>query len=150
MTEGAALFPAYFPSFNRLPNSKFLDWSKLKLFTDDKINVTQNLKFVFRRVENSVGNGENAGYQHFLLFSNCFQKPSFSGSLKVKNILDRSKIKAFTDIKILVTGKSKFGMGRIENMVGKGENAGYQHFLLFPHCFQKPSFSRSLKVGIVW
>ena len=22
-----------------------------------------------------------------------------------------------------------------ENMVGKGENAGYQHFLLFPQCF---------------
>ena len=25
----------------------------------------------------------------------------------------------------------------IENIVGKGENAGYQHFLLFQHCFQK-------------
>ena len=23
-----------------------------------------------------------------------------------------------------------------ENIVGKGENAGYQHFLLFPQCFQ--------------
>ena len=23
-----------------------------------------------------------------------------------------------------------------ENMVGKGENAGNQHFLHFPHCFQ--------------
>ena len=28
-------------------------------------------------------------------------------------------------------------MGRVENIVGKGENAGYQHFLLFPQCFQK-------------
>ena len=28
---------------------------------------------------------------------------------------------------------------RIENIVGKGENAGYQHFLLFPQCFQKAS-----------
>ena len=24
-------------------------------------------------------------------------------------------------------------------MVGKGENAGYHHFLLFLHCFQKAS-----------
>ena len=39
---------------------------------------------------------------------------------------------------------------RVENIEGKGENAGYQHFLLFPKCFQKPSFSGSLKVGIVW
>ena len=28
-------------------------------------------------------------------------------------------------------------MGRVENIVGTGENAGYQHFLLFPQCFQK-------------
>ena len=28
--------------------------------------------------------------------------------------------------------------------------ADYQHFLLFPQCFQKDPFSRSLKVGIVW
>ena len=37
-----------------------------------------------------------------------------------------------------------------ENTVGKGENAGYQHLLLFLQCFQKSSSLRSLKVGIVW
>ena len=35
----------------------------------------------------------------------------------------------------------KFGLGIAENIVEKGENAGYQHFLLFPQCFQKGSFS---------
>ena len=39
---------------------------------------------------------------------------------------------------------------RIENIVGKGENAGYQHFLLFPQCFQKLSVSKSLKPELVW
>ena len=39
---------------------------------------------------------------------------------------------------------------RVENTVGKGENAGYQHFLLFPQCFPKASSTGSLKVGIVW
>ena len=73
----------YFKWLNTLPNNKILDWSKLKTFADEKINVTQYLNFVFGRVENNVGKGENAGYQHFLLFSQCFQKPSFSGSLKV-------------------------------------------------------------------
>ena len=29
---------------------------------------------------------------------------------------------------------------RQENIVRKGENAGYQHFLLFPQCFQKAFF----------
>ena len=28
---------------------------------------------------------------------------------------------------------------RVENIAGKGENAGYHHFLLFPHCFHKAS-----------
>ena len=63
--------------FNPLPNDKILDLSKLKAFADDKINVTQKFNFVFERIENIVGKGENAG------FPQCFQKASFSGSLKV-------------------------------------------------------------------
>ena len=39
---------------------------------------------------------------------------------------------------------------RVENTVGKGENAGYQHFLLFPQCFQKASFPEASKGAIVW
>ena len=31
---------------NSLPKYKFLDWSKLKAFADDKINVTEKLIFV--------------------------------------------------------------------------------------------------------
>ena len=69
--------------FNSLPSDRILDLSKLKAFTDDKVNVNENLKTVFGRVENIVGKGENAGYQHFLLFPQCFQKASFSRSLKV-------------------------------------------------------------------
>ena len=36
-----------------------------------------------------------------------------------------------------VLQKLKFVIGLVENIVGKGENAVYQHFLLFPQCFQK-------------
>ena len=68
---------------NSLPNDKFSDWSKLKGFADDKINVTEKLKFVLGKIENIVGKGENAGYQHFLLFPRCFQKASCSMLLKV-------------------------------------------------------------------
>ena len=38
----------------------------------------------------------------------------------------------------------------VENTVVKGENDGYQHFLLFLQCFPKPSSLGSLKFGIVW
>ena len=36
----------------------------------------------------------------------------------------------------------------VENIVGKGENAGNQQFPLFPQCFQKPSLLGVLKVRI--
>ena len=68
---------------NPLPNDKYLDWSKLKGFADNKINVTEKLKFVLRQVENIVEKRENAGYLHFLLFPQCFQKSSFQRSFKV-------------------------------------------------------------------
>ena len=45
---------------------------------------------VFDRAENTVGKGENAGnrenagYQHFLLFLQCFPKSSSLRSLKIR------------------------------------------------------------------
>ena len=77
-----------------LPNDKFFNWSKLKAFADDKINASQKLKYVLGRVENIMGKGENAGYQHFLLFPQCFPKPSFSVSLKVGIVWYRVKSEA--------------------------------------------------------
>ena len=65
-------------------------------------------------------------------------------------ILDMTKLKAFADDKINVPQIMISVFDRVEDIVGKGENAGHQHFLLFPQGFQKTSFSGSLKVGIVW
>ena len=42
-----------------------------------------------------------------------------------------------------------FVMARVENILVKGENAGYQHFLLLPQCFQNASFLAPLKVEIM-
>ena len=51
--------------------------TKLKAFADNKINVAQMMISVCDRVENTVGKGENACYQHFLLFPQYFQRASF-------------------------------------------------------------------------
>ena len=61
-------------SLNSLPNNKILDWSKLEAFADTDLLVAQMMIYVFDRVENIVGKGENAGYQHFLLFLQCSLK----------------------------------------------------------------------------
>ena len=64
-------------SFNSLPDNKILDWSKFKAFADYLFRVARMMISVVERVENIVGKRENAGYQHFLLFQQCFQKASF-------------------------------------------------------------------------
>ena len=53
-----------------LPNY-ILDLSKFKVLADDKRNAYQKYKFGFNKEENSVGKGENAGYQ---LESTCIRK----------------------------------------------------------------------------
>ena len=60
--------------------------SKLKA---KRINVAEMTKFVLNLVENIVEKGENIGYQHFLLFPQCFLKPSLSGLLKVVIVLGK-------------------------------------------------------------
>ena len=47
-----------------------------------------------------------------------------------------------------MTEKLKFVFAKVEIIVGKGENAGNQYFLVLAQ-FSKPSFSGSFKVGIV-
>ena len=87
-------------------------------------------------------------FYHLILSTKLHQMPF--NPLTNDKISDWSKSKAFADEKINVTKKLKLVLGRVENIEGKGENAGSQHFLLFPQCFQKASYIGSLKVGIVW
>ena len=53
-------------------------------------------------------------------------------------ILDVTKLKAFADDKLNFAEVTVSVFDRVEKTVGKGENAGYQHFLHF-QCFSKPS-----------
>ena len=47
---------------------------------------------VFDKIENIVGKGENAGYQHFLLCPQCFQNASFLGVVKSRDCVVKSLI----------------------------------------------------------
>ena len=63
-------------------------------------------------------------------------------------ISDWSKSKTFANEKLNLTERLNLFGGRLENIVGKGENAGHQHFFLFQQCFQKASFGGLLNVMI--
>ena len=69
-----------------IPNDKFLDWSNLKAFADDKIIMIEKVKEILLvRVENIVGKGENAGYQHFLLCFQMFSKGFYFNVVKSRD-----------------------------------------------------------------
>ena len=44
----------------------------VQIETNNKINSSQTRNFVLGKIENKVGQGNNAAYQHFLLFPQCF------------------------------------------------------------------------------
>ena len=67
-------------TLNSSPDDRNSALFKLETFADDNFNVAQKVQAFFDQVENIMGNGENAGYQHFLLFPQCFQKTSFQGA----------------------------------------------------------------------
>ena len=59
----------FFPvALKPLPNDKVLDVNRLKAFAYDKLIIPKVTTSLFDRVENTLGKGENPGYQHFLLF----------------------------------------------------------------------------------
>ena len=50
---------------------------ELKLFVEDYLSVDEMIEFLFDRVENIEGNGENAGNKHFFFFPRMFLKGLF-------------------------------------------------------------------------
>ena len=59
-----------------------LDSSKLKAFADDNFKFDENGRKLSKRLENTVGKGEIARFEQFLLFPQCFQKACFTGTSK--------------------------------------------------------------------
>ena len=70
------IFCSWYPITRR----QILDSSKLKEFDDDNFIFDQNSGKLSKWVENTVGKGEIARYEQFLLFPQCFQKACFAGA----------------------------------------------------------------------
>ena len=121
--------PCLYSYLNTFPNKKF-ETSKLKEFTDDNFKFdTYGGKFS-KRVENTVGKGEIAGYEQFLLFPQCFQKTCTADMYKPGLVWERVKLLLpFPTHTLLLMTLRKYAF---ENIVGKGENAVSQHLLLSP------------------
>ena len=59
---------------NPFPNNKILHFSKLKEIADHNFKFVENGRKFSERVESTVGKGEIACYEQFLLFPQCLKK----------------------------------------------------------------------------
>ena len=70
------------PIINPLPDNKSLDASNLKEFADNNFKFDGNGGKFSEKIENTVGKGEIAHYEQFLLFPQCFQKTVLQTRIK--------------------------------------------------------------------
>ena len=59
--------------------------TKLKAFVEEKGNTAKMMISLFDKVENTVGKGENAGYQQFSPFPTVFSKALFFRVIKSRD-----------------------------------------------------------------
>ena len=62
---------------------------KFRKIADDKFNNGANELKLHNWVDNNVGQRENAGFQHFILFSTLLLKASFTRVGKIRVCLDK-------------------------------------------------------------
>ena len=62
----------------------------MKEFADDSFKIDENGRKLSKRVENTVGKGEIARYEQFLLFPQCFQKTCTAGTQKTRACLGKA------------------------------------------------------------
>ena len=65
---------------NPFPNDKFFDSFNLREFAEDNFKFDENDRKFSKQVENTVGKGEIARYDEFLLFPQYFQKTCTAGT----------------------------------------------------------------------
>ena len=73
------------------PKWQILDSSKLKESADDNFKFDKSGRMFTKRVENTVGKGEIALYEQFLLFPQCFQKTYTADTKKTRACLGKDK-----------------------------------------------------------
>ena len=82
LVVGIFPLPTMFSVLYPITRRQILDSSKLKEFADDIFKLDENGRKLSKRLENTVGKGEIARYEQFLLFPQCFQKACFPRASK--------------------------------------------------------------------
>ena len=75
-SSALALYLCYLANYLTLSHSQTTNFRVFQIeeFADDNFQVDENGRKFSRWIENTVGKGEIARYEQFLLFPQCFQK----------------------------------------------------------------------------
>ena len=116
-------------------------------FADDNFIFDEDGRKFSKREENTVGKGEIARYEQFLLFPQCFRKNCTADTGKLglvweivaqttnSRLFQTEREHADDNFYFHVDGRKFFK--EVGNSGGRGGIARYEQFLLFPPCFQK-------------
>ena len=111
-------------SLNPFPNDRLFVSAKMKEFADNNFEFDENGSKFAEQIQNTVGKGEIAGHEQFLLFPQCFQKT----------------YKELNFICLLTLSHSMTPFDAPEKQAfrkhcGKRRNCSSEQFLFFPQCF---------------
>ena len=102
------------------------------------LNANDSIEFEHKNDENIVENGENATLLWFIKsYNSVITNLTLRQTTKFS---DLPELKSFADANFKVAQMAKFFLVRVENINRKSVNVGFLHFLLYPQCFQYPSF----------
>ena len=107
-----------------------MDSFKLKEFADDNFKFDENGGKFCKGVENTVENRRNRSLRAISPFPTVFSKDLYCRQVEKKGLV-WERVNSLPHNPDFNDPKEE-GFGKT---LGKGENAGNQHFLLFPQCF---------------
>ena len=110
---------------NTFPNEKLYTLPNCKSWQTTILNLKKMVEISLKRIENSLGKGEIACYEQFLLFPLCFEDCRRLKTGLIGKWLTQSSPSFFTCLQY----KS------FENTEDTGEIAFDKKFFLFPQCF---------------
>ena len=94
------------------PTRQILGSSKLKHFEDDNFKFDENWWEFSKRVENTVGIGEIARNEQFLLFPRCFQKDTYCKHVRARACLGKGYASLLQVHGLCTSSSQKLHLGR--------------------------------------
>ena len=101
---------------------------QIKDFADDNLKFKENGINLFKLEENTVGKGEIARYEQFLLFPQCFQKACFQGASKGVIVLEWVKPILVQQVCLCAPVKTRISIQVLNVSKGQGKFSDWQYF----------------------